>query len=178
MKNSIPLFFFLVLISCSDPIPRRPVSHSTKSFLKESVKRNKHINALEENAIKYYIALDSLNTYEVSSNGFWFRYLKKENEIKQKPKLGDEIVFKYEISDLKNEVLYTFQELGEVNYKIDKENLESGLQSGLKLMKVGEELMFLFPSYKAFGILGDHTKVGMNQPLIYRVELIKINNKN
>lgn len=174
MKISIPLFFFLILFSCSEPIPRRPVSHSSKSFLKESVKRNKHINALEENAIKYYIALDSLKTYEVSSNGFWFRYLKKENVALPKPKLGDEIVFKYEISNLNNEVLYTFQDLGDVTYKIDKENLESGLQSGLKLMKEGEEMLFLFPSYKAFGILGDRTKVGMNQPLIYRVKLINI----
>lgn len=93
---------------------------------------------------------------------------------KETPILGDQVVFKYEVSNLNNEVLYEFGELGEVNYKIDKENLESGLQSGLKLMKEGEEIMFLFPSYKAFGMLGDRTKVGMNQPLIYRVELIKI----
>ena len=45
-------------------------------------------------------------------------------------------------------------------------------------MKEGEELLFLFPSYKAFGILGDRTKVGMNQPLIYRVKLIKIKQVN
>jgi gliding motility-associated peptidyl-prolyl isomerase len=174
MKYSASLFLFLILVSCVDPIPRRPVSHSTKSFLKESVNRNKHINTLEENIIKYYIALDSLNSYKVSSNGFWFRYLKLKNEIKSTPELGEEVVFEYEISNLRNEVLYTFKELGEVHYKIDKENLESGLQSGLKLMKEGEEILFLFPSYKAFGILGDRTKIGMNQPLIYRVKLIKI----
>ena len=174
MRYSVSLLFFLILISCSGPVPRRPVSHSSKSFLKESVERNKQLNSLEENVIKYYIALDSLNSYEISSNGYWFRYLKKENKIAATPILGEEVIFEYEISNLENEVLYTFQDLGEVNYKIDKENLESGLQSGLKLMKEGEEMLFLFPSYKAFGILGDRTKIGMNQPLIYRVKLIKI----
>lgn len=174
MKNSAFLLFLLILVSCSDPIPRRPVSHSTKSFLKESIKRNKQINTLEENAIKHYIALDSLKSYQVSSNGFWFRYLKRNSEVEEKPVLGNEVLFKYEISDLNNEILYSFEELGEVNYKIDKERLESGLQSGLKLMKEGEEMMFLFPSYNAFGVLGDRTKIGMNQPLVYKVELIKI----
>ncbi|PJC60215.1 MAG: gliding motility-associated peptidyl-prolyl isomerase GldI, partial [Flavobacteriales bacterium CG_4_9_14_0_2_um_filter_35_242] len=55
---------------------------------------------------------------------------------------------------------------------------ETGLQNGLKLMKENEEVMFLFPSFLAYGVLGDRKKIKTNQPLIYTVYLKKIiNNK-
>jgi len=46
-------------------------------------------------------------------------------------------------------------------------------------MKEGEEAVFLIPSFKAFGVLGDRNKIKTNQPLIYTVYLKKIiTNKN
>lgn len=175
MKYSYILLFLGIFISCSDPAPRRPISHKTKSFFKESVERNKYINTLEENAIKYYIAQDSLNFYKASSTGYWYRYLNHREEVEGgSPKIEDTVSFMYEISDLNNEILYSYDELGLVTYTIDKENLESGLQNGLKMMRERDEVMFLFPSYNALGILGDKEKVGMNQPLIYKVKLINI----
>ena len=41
-----------------------------------------------------------------------------------------------------------------------------------------DEVTFLFPSHKVFGYLGDENKIGINQPLIYKVKLNKINKKN
>ena len=178
MKYSFLAFLVLLIFSCSTPEPRRPISHHTESFLKKSVERNKRINAFEEEAIKYYIAQDSLKKYKASTTGFWYRYIEQREEVEGgQPLFEDTVVFNYEISDLNNEVLYSYEELGDVTYKIDKENLESGLQDGLKMMRVRDEILFLFPSYKALGILGDKEKVGMNQPLIYKVKLIKIKSK-
>ncbi len=57
---------------------------------------------------------------------------------------------------------------------VDKEELIAGLQDGFKLMKEGEVITFLFPSYKAYGYTG-HDKIKPNQPLIYTVQLLKIN---
>lgn len=174
MKYSLLLFSLLFLSSCLNPTPRRPISHHTKSFLKESVDRNKRINVLEETAIKQYIAQDSTSVYKVSSSGFWFTFLNKVDEESPHPKIGDEVVINYEISNLRNQVLYSFSELTNISYVIDKEDVELGLQNGLKLMKVGEEAVFLFTSHNAFGLIGDKDKIGMNQPLIYRVQLINI----
>ncbi len=174
MKYSLLLLMLLILSSCLNPTPRHPISHHSKSFLKESVERNKRINAFEESVIKQYIAQDSLNVYLTSSNGFWYKYINKVKGEFPQPKIGDEVVFSYEISDLSNNILYSSKELGNVSYFIDKEDIESGLQNGLKLMKESEKIVFLFPSYNALGIIGDTDKIGMNQPLIYKVQLIKI----
>ena len=60
--------------------------------------------------------------------------------------------------------------------KVDKQEIISGLQDGLKLVKEGETAVFLMPSFNAFSVLGDRKKIKTNQPLIYTVYLKKINN--
>ncbi|PCI08682.1 MAG: gliding motility-associated peptidyl-prolyl isomerase GldI [Flavobacteriaceae bacterium] len=178
MKINSKIFFgililFITLISCDDPIPRRPVSHHTTSYMQESVALNQQINTLEEKAILFYIAQDSLRKYKASKNGFW--YSKINQNKNRKPIVGDEVLFEYEILDLSNQLIYSKEEIGQVSYSIDKENLTTGLQEGLKLMREGEEVKFIFPSFKAFGFTGDRQKIGVKQPLIYKVKLININ---
>lgn len=165
----------IALISCVSPEPRRPVSHHSTSYIKESVKLNKHINAVEEKAILYYIAQDSLRKYTPSNNGFWYASILQKKNGNKKPVVGDRVLLEYEIFDLRNQLIYSKEEIGKVSYIIDKENLTTGLQEGLKLMREGEEMQFLFPSFKAFGFTGDQEKIGIKQPLVYKVKLISIN---
>ena len=61
---------------------------------------------------------------------------------------------------------------------MDKEELFQGLREGLKLMKAGEEVTFIFPSQKAFGYYGDGNKIGTNVPLIVNVNLKTITQNN
>jgi len=178
MKFNSKIFFVIVvlivtLVSCEKPVARKPVSHHTTSSMQESVRLNKNINAVEEKAILYYIAQDSLRKYTASENGFWHVSIHENQNTK--PIVGDKVLFEYEILDLSNRLIYSKEEIGQVSYIIDKENLTTGLQEGLKLMREGEEMKFVFPSYKAFGFTGDRQKIGVKQPLVYRVELININ---
>ncbi len=177
MKNSIFLVFIIVLVSCSAPKPRKPIVRKTATFLKESIERNKVINQVEEQALLDYIRIDSMNNYSTSPNGFWYRYTTKDSLATKLPVKGDELTYTYEIKDVNNEILYTREELGDRTYLVDREELISGLQDGLKLMKEGEEMVFLFPSYKAYGYAG-YKKIAGNQPLIYTVELKKIKRNN
>jgi len=179
MKNKIIfLVVLMIVISCDNPVPRRPVSNHSGSYMKESVALNKKINNLQANAIDYYIKKDSVSTYINSPDGFVYKYIHQKKDETRTPKAGDKVFFEYEISDLTDKILYAEEELGENQILIDKEDIESGLQNGLKLMKEGEEVVFIFPSYKAFGYIGDKERIGINQPLIYKVKLNKIVNKN
>jgi len=103
---------------------------------------------------------------------------RNKDSLKTKlPIKGDEVIYTYEIKDVNDVLLYTKEELGDRNYMVDREELISGLQDGLKLMKEGEEVLFLFPSHKAYGYSG-YKKIAGNQPLLYNVTLktIKTNN--
>ncbi|MFC5046388.1 gliding motility-associated peptidyl-prolyl isomerase GldI [Aquimarina hainanensis] len=174
--TTILLLFCLGIatISCKTPEARRPLSTSSGSFMSESIHRNKELSAREEALILKIIALDSTNTYIASENGFWYYYQKKDTLTNRTPKFGDVVRFTYNLSDLNNTIIYSEKELDTVTYAIDKEELFLGLREGLKLMKQGEKITFLFPSYQAYGYYGDDHKIGTNIPLKAEVTLNSI----
>ncbi len=174
MKNRIVLLIVITLIfSCVNPTPRKPITRNSSTFLNESIQRNKKVNKLEEAAFLDIIKNDSIHHYISSTNGFWYTYLVKDSVATKLPARGDEIIYSYTIKDINGQILYTEEDLGERNYIVDKQELITGLQDGLKLMKEGEEVAFLFPSHKAYGYSG-YQKIKSNQPLVYTVKLKKI----
>ena len=174
MKSKLIFLLLIVFfVSCDKPIPRKPVVRKSSTFLKESIKRNKVINKLEEEALLQLMASDSSHHYLSSANGFWFYYISRDSISTKLPDTGDEVFYSYEIKNINGEILYSMNELGDRSYLVDKQELITGLQDGLKLMKEGEIVTFLFPSHKAYGYSG-YKKIGSNQPLIYTVTLNKI----
>ncbi len=164
------------MVSCANPIPRKPVLRKTSTFLKESVLFNKTMNENEENAFAAFMEKDSLTEYLVSPNGFWYTFNQKNADAKL-PEIGDQVFYTFAVYDIHNAQIYSAEEIGEKTYIIDKQEIIEGLRNGLKLMGAGDEATFLFPSHKVYGYLGDDNKIAINQPLIFKVQLIKINKK-
>ena len=174
IKKLAFLLILLVISSCSKPEPRKPIVRKTGSFLEESVKRNITINKIEEDLLKYKMQKDSLHQYINSENGFWYFYQVKDSLDHVKPKEGDVAFFTYEVKNLNDDIIFSKEEIGEIQYYVGKQEMISGLHDGIQLMKEGETVSFLFPSYKAYGYSGNE-KVNPNEPLIFTVELLKIN---
>lgn len=151
--------------------PRRAISHSGGEFMKQSIERNKKLNQNEEGIIGAIIKKDTAVDYVASTKGYWYAYVTKNDVATDMPEKGEIAYFDYEIKDLKGNVIYTQAELKPQKYVVDKQNIIMGLRHGLKLMKKGETVRFLFPSHMAFGYHGDEKKVGTNQPLMYTVTL-------
>ncbi|AXT53477.1 gliding motility-associated peptidyl-prolyl isomerase GldI [Aquimarina sp. BL5] len=168
------LSVFTLFFSCKAPEARKPISISSGSFINESINRSKELTAREEARIQKIIKKDSLNNYISSDGGFWYYYEKKDTISSITPKFGDIVNFNYDVKNLNGNVIYNQKEIDTVTYSIDQEDLFFGLREGLKLMKEGEIVTFLFPSYQAYGYYGDDHKIGTNIPLISRVTLNKI----
>lgn len=177
-KVILPVLGILLIFSCKSPEARRPVTHKSGSYINESIERNKKIVAAEEELIKKIIQEDSTNTYISSSNGFWYYYKEKDTTSSPTPEFGDVVEFQYSLKTLDGRTIYSAEELPVRTYAMDKEKLFSGLREGLKLMKEGETVTFLFPSHKAFGYYGDKKKIGKNVPVISTVTLRKITKEN
>ena len=175
MKNSILFFLVIFCFSCTKIEPRKPINPKpSTAFYFEAMKQNKILNKKENQRIIEFIKNDSTNIYIQSNNGFWYTYSKKIEEDLRKPEAGDEVILEYNILDLNNTLIYSKEELGLKNYIVDKEDFISGLQRGIKLMKIGETITFVLPSYSAFGIAGDQNKIGLNQSIKSTVTLINI----
>ncbi|MFD2908085.1 gliding motility-associated peptidyl-prolyl isomerase GldI [Flavobacterium ardleyense] len=162
----------LLSASCSkQQQARQPVSHKSGTFIKESIERNKILVASEENLIDSVIKNDTLKQYVASSKGYWYKYDHKIDEALSFPKRGDIVYYEYEIKDLESNVIYSKVETKPQVYYVDKENIMTGLRDGIKLMKKGETVTFLFPSHMAYGYHGDNKKISTNEPLICTVTL-------
>ena len=172
--------FRLILISlvlfygCHNPQPRKPVSYQSGSFLDESLKRNVALLRAEEKAIFEIIENDSLNTYLNSSDGFWYHYVKKNSVDSITPSFGDRVTFTYNLRTFDEDTIYKMSEIGEKTYVIDQQRLMTGLRQGLKLMREGEEVNFLFPSSRAYGFYGDKKRIGTDVPLKATIKLKSI----
>ena len=175
MKKMMSLLLgLLLLVSCKTPEPRRPVTQKSGSYINEAVERNKKIVAVQEEQIRQIIENDSANDYISSPNGFWYYYNKKDSLNSPTPQFGDVVEFDYDLRTLDGSTIYSDAEMPTRTYTMDKEKLFSGLREGLKLMKEGETVTFLFPSHKAFGYYGDKDKIGADVPVISTVSLHKI----
>jgi gliding motility-associated peptidyl-prolyl isomerase len=174
----ILLFVFgcILLASCKTPEARKPVQQSSGSFIKESAERNKIIYKEEEERIATIMKANPENIYLSSDRGFWYYYNIKDSLNIPTPEYGDIVTFTYDIKSLEGASILTESETGLQTYKIDQSNqdLISGLRDGVKLMKVGEQVTFLFPSYKAYGYYGLDDKLGTNVPVQSTVTLKSI----
>ena len=166
------LFLLLIAVaSCKQQQARRPLSQSSGTFLKESVERNKKLIKGEERLLDSIIKSNPQIKYIASQKGYWYHYEIKNDKDTLRPKKGDVANFDYEIRDLKGNVIYSEVELKTQTYVVDKQNLISGLQNGIKLMHKTEKVTFLFPSHMAYGYHGDNKKIGTNEPIICTVTL-------
>lgn len=175
--HKLLLFSYLLALfmaSCKTPEARRPVSVKTGSFIDVSVERNKKLNAKEEASIKKVMEQENKD-YIASESGFWYYYnTKVEADSLKTPDFGDIVNFDYTVKDLNGSVIYSEEDIQARSYAMDKEELFTGLREGLKLMKSGETVTFLFPSQKAYGYYGDQNKIGTNIPLICEVTVHSI----
>lgn len=157
-------------ISCSQKqAARKPVSHSSGTFMKESIERNKKLFADEEAVIEDLIKKDTANEYIASTKGYWYTYNTKVEDKNPYPKKGDIVYFTYDVKNLQKATIYTSEELKPQRYYVDKENIMTGLRNGIKHMKKGESITFYFPSHMGYGYLGDKNKIEKNEPLICTV---------
>ena len=173
MKQALLYLITLFLISsCKPSESRLPISNNSGTFIDASIERNKQLNKIEYNEIE--TLLQTSNKTVLNSNfGFWYYYNNKLETPAKTPKFGDLVYFNYNVKNLNNELIYSKEDLATQNYYIDQQDLFSGLREGLKLMKEGEIITFIFPSQKAYGYYGDNDQIGRNVPLICEVSLLK-----
>jgi len=169
----VSLFF-----GCKSPEARQPISTKSGSFIKESAERNIKLYQREQEQISAIIERHPDIDYIASESGFWYYYNTKVEQDSITADFGDIVNFNYNIKDLNGNEIYSFEEITTQNYSMDQEELFTGLREGLKLMKAGETVTFLFPSQKAFGYYGDTKKIGTNVPLICQVTVNSITQNN
>ena len=173
MKLFLSIVLILIFTACKSSEARTPTQQNSGNLMEISIQKNKDLNSKEYAKIKTFI-YNSNGLFKASSYGFWFRYDLENTQSKYKPEFGDQVFYQYAVKNLNGNYIYSPNETEEKSYCMEQQDLLPGLREGLKLMKRGEKMTFIFPSQLAYGFYGDNDKIGPDTPLIYEVSILKI----
>ncbi|NVN96032.1 MAG: FKBP-type peptidyl-prolyl cis-trans isomerase [Bacteroidetes bacterium] len=173
LKNILFCFFLIfVLLSCNqqDSKPQKAVLNQD-TVDQRMMNVNKILSTDENKQIE-----DFINRYnwKMNATGSGLRYLiYKQGNGKQVGK-NSKIKINYRTSLLNGVTIYNSSIDGVKSFVIGKAEVETGLEEGILLLKVGDKAKFIIPSHLAFGLLGDQKKIPKKATLVYDVELLSV----
>ena len=112
--------------------------------------------------------------WKLTSTGTGLQYYIYEANDGQPIKVGSVIDVKYKVTQLDGTVCYETGEDEVLEVEVDHSQVETGLQEGLKKMKVGDKAKMIIPSHLAHGITGDLNKIPPLTPLIIDIQVTEL----
>ena len=167
MRNSV-IFSCLILLtfSCGGNRQKTPVKWTKE----QSSDLNKQLNEEENYLIEQF--LNRHKKWQMTQTGTGLRYLIYHHGEGDTAVAGLNALVNFKISLLNGEVCYSSDSSGAESFLIDRSNVESGLQEGIKYMRVGDKALLLMPSHLAHGLVGDMNKIPPLEPLLFDIELL------
>ena len=169
--HALVLLFFICSASCTSKEKQAVDIEWTKE---KSMELNKTIALEEKIAIKLFLAQHS--SWKMIETGSGLQYYIYEKGVGESPKIGSVVDIEYSIKMLDGTICYETEKDEVIELVIDHSEVETGVQEGLKKMRVGDRAKMIIPSHLAHGLTGDLDKIKPLTPIvvdIYLNEIIK-----
>lgn len=171
-RISLITLFFIGCFSISCEENKQQQSKETKWSKDKSVELGKSLAQEENVAIRLF--LKQRPKWEGEHTGTGLYYWIYESYEKQKPVEGNKVDVILSVSLLDGTVCYETDK-GEVNtFLVDKSDVESGVQEGIKYLGLGDKAKLIIPSHLGHGLVGDLDKIPPLQVLVVDIELLEI----
>jgi FKBP-type peptidyl-prolyl cis-trans isomerase FkpA len=172
-------YFILLLMSFTIFYSCTRESENKKKIAKENLAQynkslqaaNRYLTTLDAERIESYAKRRNWDM-KVTKSGLWYQIY--ENGNGQQAKDGQVAILNYKISLLDGTLCYSSDSLGAKEFSIGHGGVESGLEEGILLLKVGDKARYIMPPYEAHGLLGDMKKIPARSIIIYEIELLKL----
>ncbi|MHC5201212.1 FKBP-type peptidyl-prolyl cis-trans isomerase [Myroides sp. LJL119] len=175
LSTLLVLIGIISLSSCQEKQPARSaITQNSNSVLGSSIHRNAELTQEQQDLFLQYIQDRPKEKYNHNQKGFYYTYLHRELRDSITAEPGDIVTYSYQISDLQDQTIYSFEQIATQTAQIDKQDLLPIIRQGLKILKQNEVIKILAPSELAYSYLGDTNKISKNQPLIFTIELKSI----
>lgn len=157
------------LASCKNKEEKElPVDWNTE----KSTEMNKQFSAEEELEINLFLSRKP--EWKMTKTGSGLQYFIYENGEGETALPDDYVDIEYSISLLDGTECYATlpDEVEEI--KVDKAQVESGIQEAIKLMRQGDKARLIVPSHLAHGIVGDMSKIPPLSTLVVDISLVRL----
>ncbi|MBL0342076.1 MAG: FKBP-type peptidyl-prolyl cis-trans isomerase [Bacteroidetes bacterium] len=161
----------LLIPSCKSSSERtKPVDQNKQK--EELIKNQQNIVKNESENIDQYVKSRSLI---MTTTNTGLRYnIYKSGTGNQFPSNDDWVKINYSVSLLDGSQVYSSDSSGALEFQVGKSDIASGLQEGVKLMKIGDKARFIVPSYLGYGLTGDGDQIKHYEALVIEAELLSI----
>jgi FKBP-type peptidyl-prolyl cis-trans isomerase FkpA len=171
------IFYFCILnsvILTFHSCKENPEKEASKNQWTDSTSIGFNKDRVKEEELQINLYLSHHSELKLTPTGTGLRYqiTKKTEGIMAES--GDSVDVAMKINLLDGKICYTTDSLELDQFLIDRSQVESGIQEGIKLMKEGEKGVFILPSNLAHGLLGDFETIPPMSPIVVNLELIKV----
>ncbi len=128
----------------------------------------------ETDEINQYI---KLHNYNMAATSTGIRYMIYEHGTGDIAKVGNYAQIAYTISLMDGTLCYDSKKDGPREFRVGKDDVESGVHQAVELMHKGDKGLFIIPSFLAQGIAGDRDKIPPSSVVIYDITLLKLQDK-
>lgn len=167
MKYLIPVL--LLFLSCSEtPEEPKRVQWSKES----STKLNKELTEQEKIDIDLYKDRVRGGDFQETGSGLNI-WVKKEGEG-EVAQVNQFVQVSYKISLLDGTLCYQTKADEYQEFRVDKSEVETGIQEAIKMLNKGAQAMLVIPSHLAHGLTGDSDQIPPLTPIVVELEVLNI----
>jgi len=162
------LILLLIFAACGEEKKEMPEINWDQE---KSTKFNKELAIEEEINIKLY--LEHHRSWQMTKTGSGLQYYIYEHGTGERTGAVGEIAqVEMKISLLDGTECYATKSDEYEEFVIDKSDIETGIQEGIKKLKVGDKAKLIIPSHLAHGLVGDMDKIPPLSTLVVDIKLI------
>lgn len=161
------------LVSCSEKkkTPPPPPVITKKDLWEPSMKVNKKFSKEEKRLIDLYVAR---RKWDMLETGTGVRILRFAEGNGRPVESGAWILVEFEVELLDGSLCYSSYQTGAEQFNVDHDNVESGLHEAVKYLREGDEAVIIIPSHKAFGLMGDLSKIPPLSAVVYKLKIVRV----
>ena len=159
---------FILSCTTTDPEDKNDITW-TKD---QSADFNKNLALEEELAIRVFLANKS--NWKTVKTGSGLRYFIYKTTNGKLASSEMEAKVKFKVNLLNGKLCYETGKDEVYSFLIDKSEVESGVQEGVKKMKIGEKAKLIIPSHLAHGLVGDRKEIPPLTTIVVDLELIDL----
>ncbi len=165
----------IVLLGCKEKRPDTVVSEpKVPEFTTEqSIEMSQNFAKDESFRIDQFVKRFN---WPAITTGTGVRYYIFEKGNGRQAEKGTVVTLDYEVRLLDADTTLCYTSFGDqpTSFLVEMDNVESGLHEAITYLREGDKAWVILPYFLAHGLLGDDNKIPPLSPVLYRIELLKV----
>lgn len=169
--RTLSVMVTVLLVGCGDRQGKLSSKPRPTPQQEQLIKDNQDALKEEERQIDRYVRRSGL-PFQRSERGIRYVILRDKEGRTARPE--EWVTLHYRVELLNGDTAYSTAAQGPESFRVEHDDVESGLHEAVQLLSPGDSAVFILPSFRAHGIAGDRDRIPMRSSVVYRVGVVKV----